>query len=152
MKIYCEHGALSKSLHYLKHMGCVELVQFPYDPESQSRHLATPEIPSAAQWEDVNLPGDQVPGMWKDFSGSEYLPQIMAIIGSQNRRDALHVDTALKNGCSAFVTCDNDILSQKERLEAALGIRFFHPENDRDELDRFIRRDSAGSYTGHWVP
>jgi hypothetical protein len=139
MKIYCEHGALSKSLRELQDLGTVELVQFPYDPDSQSRHLTTPDIPSAAQWQDLNLPWNKVTGLWRDFSGSNQFPEIMAIIGPQNRRDALHVDTALKNGCSAFVTCDTDILSKKERLEAALGIRFFHPENDRDELDHFVR-------------
>ena len=86
MKIYCEHGALSKSLRDLQDLGTVDLVQFPYDPDSQSRHLTTPEIPSAAQWQDLNLPWNKVTGMWRDFSGSEQFPEIMAIIGPQNRR------------------------------------------------------------------
>jgi predicted nucleic acid-binding protein len=139
MKVYCEHGALSKSLRELQRKGFIELVHFPYDPDSRSGQLAMPELPSAAQWWDLkNLTWAELPGTFQDYSGSEHFTEILEILGSENRRDALHVDTAVKNGCSAFVTCDNDILSQKGRLETALGIRFFHTENDRDELDRFI--------------
>jgi predicted nucleic acid-binding protein len=138
LKIYCEHGALSESLRELQRKGCVKLVHFPYDPNSRSTRLSRPDAPSAARLRDLNLPICELPATLKDYTGSEYLSEILEILGSQNRRDALHVDTAVKNGCSAFVTCDNDILAQKVRLETTLGIRFFHPDSDRDELERFV--------------
>ena len=126
MKIYCEHGALSGSLRDLQRKGYVELVHFPYDPNSRSTRLSTPGAPSAAQLRDLNLPICELPATLKDYTGSEHLSEILEILGSQNRRDALHVDTAVKNGCSAFVTCDNDILAQKVRLETTLET---HPES-----------------------
>ncbi len=138
MKVYCEHGAVSKSLRDLQRKGYVELVHFPYDPNSRSGHLAPPDAPSAAQLRDLNVPICELPATLKDYTGSEHLSEILEILGSQNRRDALHVDTAVKNGCSAFVTRDNGILAQKMRLENALRIRFFHPDTDQEELERFV--------------
>jgi hypothetical protein len=149
MKVYCEHGALSKSLRELQRKGRVELVHFPYDPNSQSRYPATPEAPSAAQLRDLNLTCAELPGAWQDYCGSEQISEILQILGTENRRDALHVDTALKNGCSAFVTQDRRILAQKARLETALGIRFFHPDIDCRELQRFVCEESPGSSAGH---
>jgi tetratricopeptide (TPR) repeat protein len=142
MKIYCEHGALSESLRELQRKGCVELIHFPYDPSSRSSHLTTADAPSAAQLRDLHLPISELPATLKDYTGSEHLSEILEILGPQNRRDALHVDTALKNNCSAFVTRDNGVLAQKARLETALGILFFHPDTDRDELERFVSGDS----------
>jgi hypothetical protein len=151
MKVYCEHGALTKALRELQGKGCVELVHFPYDPDSRSSQLVMPKLPSAAQRRDLNLPWADLPGTYQDYSGSEHFIEILEILGSQNRRDALHVDTAVKNGCAAFVTRDNGILAQKARLETALGIRFFHPDTDRHELEQFVSGDSRGSPTGHEV-
>jgi len=50
MAVYCEHGALSESLRQLQREGFVKLVHFPYDPNSQTRYLAVPDAPSAAQF------------------------------------------------------------------------------------------------------
>ncbi len=56
----------------------------------------------------------------------------------------MHVDSAYKSGCKCFVTRDkDDILSKRESLEKLLGIRFFHPEDDREELAKFIKTQSG---------
>jgi len=149
MKIYCEHGALSKSLRNLRKKRRVELLHFPYDPHSHTDKITTPTIPSAAQLQDLNLPFTELPGTWMDYRGSKHLPEILDILGSRNRRDALHVDTAVKNHCSAFVTCDNGILAHKVRLETALGIRFFHPDTDRYELEQFVATAREAEQRGH---
>lgn len=39
VKIYCEHGALTSDLRMLQREGLVELIHFPYDPNSWSRHI-----------------------------------------------------------------------------------------------------------------
>ncbi len=66
------------------------------------------------------------------------LPEILKIIGPSNRRDALHVDSAHKSECRAFVTTDSDILIHRKRLESLLGVRFFHSERDAEALSKFI--------------
>jgi len=138
MRIYCESAALRKWLRNLCIERRIELLHFPYDRDSHTNKATTAAIPSEAQIRDLNLPISELPGTLVDYCGSEHLHEIVGILGSQNRRDALHVDTALKNRCSAFVTCDNGILAQKARLETAIGIRFFHPDTDQDELEQFV--------------
>jgi hypothetical protein len=54
----------------------------------------------------------------------------------------LHVDSAFKQGCLAFVTPDQgDILKHKTELERLLGIRLFHPDEWSD-LEQFLDQSS----------
>jgi hypothetical protein len=69
----------------------------------------------------------------------------MKIIGPENRRDALHIDSAYKTGCAAIVTNDGDIRDHKNELEALLGLLIFHPEMDREELHRFVVQSSGAT-------
>jgi hypothetical protein len=139
MKIYCEHGALTADLKALQRDGRIELVHFPYDEDSKARAISPSAIPSDAQWRDLNTGSwDALTGSWSDFEGSPHLPEIRRIIGAENRRDALHVDSAFKTGCAAMVTVDQDILDHTAKLEALLGLRIFHPDRDREALRRFI--------------
>ena len=73
---------------------------------------------------------------WADFKGSEHFSEIRRIIGSANRRDALHVDSAYKTGCVAMVTVDGDILDHKTEIEKLLPLIIFHPVNDDRRLMR----------------
>lgn len=143
MKIYCEHGALTKELKALQASGKIELLHFPYDPGSKSKHLSTEIVPSQAQWRDMNVSWAEVRGSWDDSRGSIHYARILSIIGPQHRRDALHVDTAYKAGCHALVTVDSDILVHKNELEQLLDIRICHPETHRDELLDLFRGGSA---------
>ena len=138
MKIYCEHNAMSADIRRVLHHANVELVHFPYDPDSQSRHVDVIAAPSQAQIRDLNLPMRDLPGTSDDYSGSVHLDTIRSILGPQHRRDALHVDSAFKSCCVAFITRDSDILDHKAQLESFLGIRFFHPETDRNALQSFL--------------
>lgn len=139
MKIY----ALTGDLRALRRDGRIELVHFPYDPGSRTRHIAPSATASDAQWRDLNTTWDELAGTWDDFAGSAHLPEIIRIIGPTDRRDALHIDSAYKTGCVAFVTADSDILDHKGEL-ALLGVRFFHSDRDSEELRRFIA-DRCGS-------
>jgi|SRR5437667_8193573 len=138
MKIYCEHGAVTADLRGLQRDGRIELVHFPYDPESRARAISPSTAPSDAEWRDLNTTWDEMTGTWDDFKGSQHLLEIRRIIGAANRRDALHVDSAFKTGCAAIVTVDRDILDHKNELEALLGLRIFHPDNDKENLHRFV--------------
>jgi hypothetical protein len=139
VKVYCEHSAVTPDLRTLQSRGLVELVHFPYDPDSRSRRLKISAVPSEAQWGDLNLTWAEIGNRtWGDFRGSQHLPEILQVIGPANRRDALHIDSAFKSDCQVFVTRDSDILAHRKRLEDLLGIRFFHPDEDKDALLQFI--------------
>jgi hypothetical protein len=141
LKIYCEHGALSADLRAWQKDGIIELVHYPYDPDSRARAIKRSAIASATKWSDLNGAWDDLTGTeaWDRLNGSPHLAEILRIIGAGNRRDALHVDSAYKSGCAAIVTVDRDILDHKEALEALLGLRIFHPEIDGEELHTMIR-------------
>lgn len=143
MKIYCEHGALTPQIRKLGRSGRTKVVHFPYDPDSRSRHISSMARPSNARIRDLNLPIKDLPGAIADYSGSCHFDEILSVLGREHRRDALHVDSAFKSGCSAFITQDSDILKHRARLEGLLGIRFFHPDADLSDLDQFIAGDSG---------
>ena len=134
-KIYCEHGAMTEQIRDLARSGMLEIVHFPYDSDSNIR--LTTAAPSAAQYRDLNLPIRDLPDKIADYSGSIHFNEILSIVGAENRRDALHIDSAFKHDCSIFVTKDRDILSKREELESLLGIRSLHPDEGCD-LKRFI--------------
>jgi hypothetical protein len=140
-KVYCEAGALTQEIKNLGESGSIALVHFPYDPCSHTRSLTAVATPSSAEICDLNLPINELPGTIADYSGSIHLAEILSILGGQ-RRDALHVDSAFKQGCLAFVTPDKgDILKHKTELERLLGIRFFHP-NEWSDLEQFLAQSS----------
>ena len=138
MKVYCEHSAISPALRALQRDGKITLVHFPYDPDSRSAAHREVATPSAAQIRDLNLPFKDAPGTFDDYTGSDKLSQIRGLLGPEHRRDALHVDSAHKTGCRAFVTPDSDILEHRMVLEVLLGIRFFHPNADEAALVAFL--------------
>jgi hypothetical protein len=141
MKVYCEHGAITGPLRDLQRQRRVQLVHFPFDPNSRSRHIAATAVPSDAQWRDVNLSWAELKELgwtWGDLEPSPHLARIAAIIGPGNRRDALHIDAAYKSGCRAFVTRDTDILNQRDELAALLGISFIEPDRDFDILKAIL--------------
>lgn len=129
MRVYCEHGALTPGLKKWAREGRIELLHFPYDADSHSRKIRRVAEPSGGQIRDLNLPIRDLPGSISDYKGSEDFQKILEIVGRGNRRDALHIDSAFKSQCVAFITTDSDILQHKERLQALLGIRFFHPNS-----------------------
>jgi len=145
VKVYCEHGALIPDLVALQRQGVVELLHFPYDPDSRSRHLRTLAVPSEAQWSDLNISWSEDVYAWNDHRGSQHLGDIRRILGPENRRDALHIDSAHKSGCRAFVTRDTDILDHRRRLEGLLAIRFFHPDEDKEALLQCIHAEDGAA-------
>jgi hypothetical protein len=127
LKIYCEHGALNREIRELVRTAGIEIVHFPYDPNSRYRHISRIASPSAGRIRDLNLAIKDLPGMIGDYSGSRYLKEILSIVGAGNLRDALHVDSAFKSKCSVFVTQDHHILDHVTQLEALLGMKIVHP-------------------------
>lgn len=143
MKVYCEHGALTPALRALRREGRITLIHFPYDPNSRSGSISRTALPSAAQYGDLNLTYSELNCTYGDIKGSEMLPKIIEIIGPNHRRDALHVDSAHKSQCRAFVTRDTDILKHSGRLEQLLGIRIINPDTDHKVLLKLLDESEA---------
>ena len=143
MKVYCEPGALTADVRALQRKGCIELVHFPVDPDARTRHIAPTAIPSEVQWSDLNLSWAELNVAWEDMSGSEHLSEIRALIGPSHRRDILHVDSAYKTGCHAFLTVETDILKHRDALSSLLGIAFFDPNREAEAFSAYV--ESRGS-------
>lgn len=143
LRVYCEHGALTPEIRACAQSGLIELVHFPFDPDSHTRKIPGIAEPSNAQIRDLNLPIKDLPGSFSDYKGSEHFEEILAILGREHRRHALHVDSAFKSRCSAFITRDSDILKHKAQLLDLLGIRFFDPDVELRDLELLITRHSA---------
>lgn len=124
VRVYCEHGALATEIKKWAREGRIQLVHFPYDPNSHTRRIPGIAEPSGAQIRDLNLPINDLRGVISDYNGSEHLHEILAIVGHENRRDALHVDSAFKSRCVIFITTDSHILQHKAQLQALLGFSF----------------------------
>ena len=140
IKGYREHNAHRDWLKPWVKAGQIELVWFPYDPNSLCpRRTLMPACGSAATWKDMNLTWEQPGNMrWDDFTPSDKFQDITAILGSHNHADILHIDSAYKSACKFFLTCDmGDIIRNRERLRELLGISFFHPD-DQIAIEAFF--------------
>ena len=137
-RVYCEHGAFRKELYQLQRDGLVELVNFPYEMRIQKKHQkAQPSNAKIADSAHVLLAEAHWP--LAEFKGSPKLGQIRQLLGQRTRRDALHVDSAYKSGCVAFLSRDRKhILAKAQELEELPGMRFFHPDEHWDEFLRFV--------------
>jgi hypothetical protein len=145
VRVYCEHGAQSTWLQEMRRAGRIELIHFPYDPDSRSKNLMMPELPSGAQIQDLHVPICDLPGTIADYVGSQFLEAILVLL---DRRDALHMDTAVKNHCRAFITRDSGITQHAAQLEELLGIRVVDADRDREAFTRFIEQASPNGAAG----
>ena len=140
-KVYCEHGALTPALRSLQREGWIELVYFPYDPDSRAQAISSTAVASEAQYRDLNLRYDELSGTYDQFQGSALLPTIREIVGVEHRRDSLHLDSAFKSGCAAFVTRDSDILKHGCCLEDLLGLLIIDPDKDHERLLELLPKE-----------
>jgi hypothetical protein len=134
MRVYCDTGAYVKGLAELERKGVISVHQFKY--ENRSRRITKGAVPSDLRYGDlINYTYDEL-GTTEVLSSLTYdqlgginsrFVEIRDIIGSQNRTDAQHFDSAHMTGCKVFLTSDKgDIWSKKEALYVLTGIRVFH--------------------------
>lgn len=133
--VYCENGALSARLKALKRQGKIRLQNFPAD-EEPSKKISPVAAPPAAYWEDMGVNWEQIPVGFEKIAASEKFDEILKIIGRQNRRDALHVDSAYKTGAACIVSNDRHILDVGTKLRDLLGLQVFSPTDET--LYRFL--------------
>lgn len=134
IRVYCDTGGFRKELGTFQDKGIIELVMFRY--ENENKKISNNGEPSLARWCDMkNYTWQTAPGSWSSYNGSDKYDALVKIIGSQNRQDVLHLDSAFKSGCSFFFTRDNrDILLKKEKIEKLLNIKIMHPDRDWDSF------------------
>jgi hypothetical protein len=137
-KVYCDTGAFREELKELEQALQIELLMFPIENRNkQIRKMGSPTELTLADLKNVTL--GEAPGTFADYTRSDKLDGILAIIGENNRRDALHIDSAHKSECSCFLTRDKtDIWARRTDLENLLGMRIFHADLDWDAFIRFI--------------
>jgi hypothetical protein len=145
MRVYFDTGAITRELRAFERAGRIDILHFPYDqPPPKKRH--TLAQPSAANPEDLNLEPGKLAFKPDEFVGSGKFANIESIIGRENRRDVIHVDSAYKDHCQCFITSDRgDILAKRDRLEALLGIRFFHHGDEWSDFEQFLGSWEADS-------
>ncbi|MCL5406004.1 MAG: hypothetical protein M1398_04675 [Deltaproteobacteria bacterium] len=126
VKIYCDAGGFREELYQLQRTGVIDLMFFPYDNKMDREHELAPA--SAVTWNDCHLRWNEIDSAWDDLKASDKYESIRKIIG-RPRRDALHIDSAFKAGCRAFLTRDKkDILTKARELEELLDIKFLHTD------------------------
>ena len=129
-KVYCEHNSITKRLRELQRNGQIELVHYPVDPNSRTKHIKKLAKPSEVRWKDANVLWEKSDSTSESIKGSEHWNEILRLIGIENRRDALHVDSAYKTGCICLITKDGDILKVRHELTALLKLNIFSPVED----------------------
>lgn len=135
IKIYIDTGA---DISFLKPLfDHCEFFSLPYD--SNDRRKKRPRVrvpcPSEAQLNDCHIRWDEADFTSDDFSGSFVYPQLQKIIGPDNRRDILHLDSAHKMGADIFLTSDkDDILSKRNQLEQIICYKIYHTPTERAEV------------------
>ncbi len=153
IKVYCERSAMREWLADLKRQGTIVLVHSPYDNDGRLPRRMRPATPSVVTADataftaDMTIPiSDMVESeKCEDIrriirrDDEELITAEWGIIGKETEGDARHLDSAYKSACRAFLTTDKyDILRHAAKLEALLGFRLFHPDEDRDRFLAFV--------------
>lgn len=124
LRIYCEIGSIGKVKHLEKDYN-IEFVYFPYDI-SKTRHMKQSKKPSGLTADTAMLTADSTVAI-SDTEASQIFIELLRIIGTENKADARHIDTAFKEKCKIFITNDKkDIISKKEKLQELTQIDFFY--------------------------
>lgn len=117
-----------KKLKMLERAGLVKVKQVRI--ENVSRKIKDQPLPNGV-WNHTNW--DEM--KWASASDAQRFEQIKQIIGKENIKDAIHVDTHIRDGNDYFVTEDNDILSVRGQLEQQFsGLKIRTPDELVSEL------------------
>jgi len=139
MRVWCDPAALTAELRAHAADRGVVLVS----PEAEAGGAASGPEAGRPRVQDLNLRVSDLEAA--DYRGSPAYESLLAALGFEHRREARLVDSAHRDGCAVFITRDPDILRRRERLTSLTGMRFFHPERDRDDLAALLDRPPPGA-------
>lgn len=139
VKIYTDTGA---DISYLKDFfrNC-DFCTFPYDSSHRRKKAPKPILarPSKAQWRDLNASWKELKFPWSDFSPSPIFYRIKEIVGSGNRRDILHLDSAHKEGAHLFLTNDkDDIWDKRDEIEQIVCFKIYHTSSEKGQIQNAV--------------
>ena len=141
LRVYCDTGAYRPELRAYEGAGLLTIFQFKY--ENKNRHIRHGAVPSRPTWKEMNYTWDEMRKTqefhsltWDSLGHqSPKFAELAAIVGSQNIRDAKHLDSAYATGCTVFLTSDKaDIWSKREQIRRSTGIAVMHVHIDWPEF------------------
>jgi hypothetical protein len=116
----------------LEAAGRIAVYQFMY--ENWNGKITNKAKPSQPSWKQLKYK------TWKNLDGltwddlkqvSALWPRIEEMLGPNCKVDAKHLDSAYLSKCDVFLTSDkDDIASRAADLEALLGFKVFHIQED----------------------
>lgn len=132
-KVYCETNSYIEEIKKLDKKN-IRIYHFPFETTFKKAEISKP---SALMFGEHIHPFSDKYHPFIDFNGSNKYDLILATIGNVNQMDALHLDSAYKEGCAYFLTKDKtDIVSKRKTLEILLNLRIFDM-NSKKDLDTF---------------
>ncbi|QTN28788.1 hypothetical protein HZ993_02765 [Rhodoferax sp. AJA081-3] len=147
LQIYCDTGGYMPQLRPYVIDGRAKLFQFRYDDNRNPKikHAAVPTQPTFREmnytWAELKQIEELKSLTWDDLeSSSDKFEELKLIIGGSNLKDAKHVDSAYRAGCSVLLTGDKDDLwSKREQIFQAVGIRILHNPDDWPALEAMLQ-------------
>ena len=146
LPIYCDTGGYDARLAELESGRRIVVHQFKY--ENKSRRIRRGALPSNLRYIDSSA------YTYDDLKKDEYLKtvswdqlrdattrfaEILSIVGTQNRTDAKHLDSAFMTGCKAFLTSDKaDIWAHRGALQHLTGMRIFLVSTEWNEFVGYL--------------
>ena len=134
VKIYLDSGA---DISFFKsyHNDC-DFCTFPYDLDHRRKKPPKPRVafPSEALLDDCHIIWNETDFRFDDFSASPVYGAITSIVGPDNRRDILHLDSAHKEQVDLFLTSDkDDIWSKRNLIEQLVCFKIYHTASEQTE-------------------
>jgi len=139
VKVYLDSGVGKKAFN--KDFSFCEFIRFPYDIGNRSKKAKKEPLlakPSGVEWANNDLCLRECDFSWEECAESEICMVICEIVGSQHKKDVLHLDSAYKSKVQIFLTCDNDIVSKRCQLEKICGFKIFNPVKEYSKLIDYI--------------
>jgi hypothetical protein len=136
IKVYCERHVFRKKLKSLEKDGLIQLLHFSY--EGTNRKVAETDTPSMITADMTCWTADSTIRI-SDMRESDRYSEVLRCVGGNNWRDALHLDSAYKSKCRAFLTRDKGISKRKQQLESILGLRIFDPDKDWEHFFEYVK-------------
>ncbi|CAN7711100.1 hypothetical protein LJR066_005821 [Acidovorax sp. LjRoot66] len=120
-----------KEVAALETAGFLKTHYFPF--EQRNRRVKAFVPGSGATWKQSNLSWKEARGTWNDYKVSVLFEPLRKLLGAHV--DAQHLDSAVKAGCSVFLTSDKtDIWSKREAILALTNIRVLHMPSELAKL------------------
>ena len=115
-----DSGANVKILKFLERKGCIKIFDVMLENGRENKKVKDKILP-AGVWDHC---------LWDEAVWSDddcLYDEICKIIGSNNVKDAMHLETHIRNSFDYFVTEDNDFLNKRDILKDKFNVLIVTP-------------------------